>query len=261
MILAEEFESMEKGRKEAIIGLRSEKKIIQKINSNSFFQKRFRECLKHFDYPDPVEIEATEARKGIKTDILLIIGESKVGISVKSSTKTSFHQLDRRKLEKWKDFTKMSPGVFQILKNAILRITSDSKAKFILEKDQPTIKDFIEFNLDQLVKEVFRREEDNLKFLLINDMREGNIRLVMIRMADVISSLSENARERVSFSAKGIIRVGDYITIQRKGGNSSRVKIPKTDWSHPGNQLQFKFSPLKFVEFVLQERVDHFLIL
>ena len=38
-------------------------------------------------------------------------------------------------------------------------------------------------------------------------------------------------------------KLGKYITTQRKGGNGSRIKKPKVDPTHPGNQLQFKFKP------------------
>jgi len=42
---------------------------------------------------------------------------------------------------------------------------------------------------------------------------------------------------------EGIIKIGKYITTQRKCGNGSRIKKPKIDPTHPGNQLQFKFKP------------------
>ncbi len=60
----------------------------------------------------------------------------------------------------------------------------------------------------------------------------------------------KNAINNVYFTEKGIIRLGDFVTIQRKGGDGKHITIPKTDWSHPGNQLQFKFSPLKFTEYI-----------
>ena len=69
-------------------------------------------------------------------------------------------------------------------------------------------------------------------------------------MSEVICFLLKNAKNRICFSKKGIIKIGDFITVQRKGGNGSQIKISKTDWNHPGNQLQFKFSPLRFVEYI-----------
>ena len=69
-------------------------------------------------------------------------------------------------------------------------------------------------------------------------------------MDDVIRFLIKNASNNIGFTEKGIIRLGEFVTIQRKGGNGKHIIIPKTDWNHPGNQLQFKFSPLKFTEYI-----------
>ncbi|MHA1604374.1 MAG: hypothetical protein ACTSWF_06970, partial [Candidatus Freyarchaeota archaeon] len=86
----------------------------------------------------------------------------------------------------------------------------------------------------------------SLKLLMINDKRTGKI--YVFGMDDVIDFLFENASYNVTFTKKGIIRLGDFITVQRKGGDGKHISLPKTDWKHPGNQLQFKFSPLKFSE-------------
>lgn len=77
-------------------------------------------------------------------------------------------------------------------------------------------------------------------------------------MDDVIEFLIENSINNVCFTEKGIIRLGEFVTIQRKGGDGRHITIPKTDWKHPGNQLQFKFSPLKFAEYVESTKVIEF---
>jgi len=76
-------------------------------------------------------------------------------------------------------------------------------------------------------------------------------------MEDVIRFLMKNA-SNISFSKKGIIKLGDFITIQRKSGDGKHIKIPKTEWSHPGNELQFKFSPIKFAEYVTDTKIIPF---
>jgi len=81
---------------------------------------------------------------------------------------------------------------------------------------------------------------------MINDKRKR--RVYIFKMDDAIDFLSKNASNNVGFTRKGIVHLGDFVSVQRKGGNGKHVKISKTDWSHPGNQLQFKFSPLEFVE-------------
>jgi hypothetical protein len=67
----------------------------------------------------------------------------------------------------------------------------------------------------------------------------------MFNIQKVISFIRS---QEISFSDEGIIKIGNFITIQRKGGNGSHVKKPKTDFTHPGNQLQFKFKPLEFMK-------------
>ena len=69
-------------------------------------------------------------------------------------------------------------------------------------------------------------------------------------MDDILEFLNENISNNIGFSSKGIIQLGNFLTVQRKGGDGKHIKIPKTDWQHPGNQLQFKFSPLKFAHYI-----------
>jgi len=62
-------------------------------------------------------------KEDIKTDIFIRINEQEeIGASIKSSTKTSFHQLDRRRLEEWKNLLNMPDHVFETIKEAILRV-------------------------------------------------------------------------------------------------------------------------------------------
>ena len=142
----------------------------------------------------------------------------------------------------------MPNEIFEVLKEAILRVAKDSKAKFILKKDRNKIKEFLASHLSKIITEIFRKKEEKLKLLIINDKRKR--RVYVFRMDDVIKFLIKNASDNICFTEKGVIRLGDFITIQRKGGSGKHIKIPKTDWNHPGNQLQFKFSPLKFAEYV-----------
>ena len=77
-------------------------------------------------------------------------------------------------------------------------------------------------------------------------------------MNDVLEFLNENISNDISFSNKGIIKLGDFLSVQRKGGNGKHITIPKTDWQHPGNQLQFKFSPLKFADYIEENKSIEF---
>jgi len=244
--MQQEHAHLGKGEKEARIGLDSEQDIIDRINNDEKFHSAIKSNLIQLGFNVG---EKMKARKNdIKADIFIQINEQEeVGASIKSSEKTSFHQLDRRRLEVWKEILGMPDDVFEIIKASILRVTRDHRAKFILEEERDKIKDFFLKHIPDVIDEIFRRSEERLKLLIIVDLRKR--KLYMFRMDEVIEFLSKDARD-ISFTHKGIIQLGRFITIQRKGGNGKHVTIPKTDWKHPGNQLQFKFSPLKFAEYV-----------
>lgn len=239
------YESMEKGRKEARIGLDSEKDIVSLINTDKQFRNLIKGCLTKLGFAIQGEIKAR--RDEMKADIF-IEDDVKIGVSIKSSTKTSFHNLDRRWLERWQESLGMPDNIFKIIKEAILRVARNPKDHFILDKDREAVKDFFECHIVKIMNEIFTHGEKDLKLLMINDRRK--YRLYLFKMEDVTSFLIQDSQHNISFSSKGIIKFGNFVTAQRKSGNSFRVTIPKTSWQHPGNQLQFKFSPLGFVEHV-----------
>ncbi|MEM3488285.1 MAG: hypothetical protein QXO75_01290 [Nitrososphaerota archaeon] len=243
----ERHEYMEKGQKEARIGLDSEEDIIRRINTDDVFKDSLRECMITLGFNPEEKIIAH--KNNVKTDIFIKI-DDEIGVSIKSSTKTSFHQLDRRCLEAWRDLLNMPDDIFEIIKEAILRVARNPKDKFILEADRLKIKKFFAKHLKSIINEVFMKGEKSLRLLMINDKRIRKI--YIFKMDDVLNFLYKNAKNNINFSNKGIIRLGDFITVQRKGGNGKHITIPKIDWEHPGNQLQFKFSPLYFAEFILK---------
>jgi len=235
--------------------LSSEKEIISMINTNSIFRDRLKECLDILGFTLKEEIKAY--KDNVKTDILIRI-DDEIGISVKSSTGTSFHNLDRRRLEEWRSILNMPDEIFETIKRSILRVARNPRDKFIMEADRAKIKEFLTMHVKTIIDEIFVKGERNLKILMINNKQTRKI--YVFNMDDVLNFLYNNARN-IGFSDKGIIKLGDFITIQRKGGDGKHVTIPKTDWNHPGNQLQFKFSPLKFAEYVVERRVIRFCVL
>jgi len=148
--------STKKGKKEARIGLDSEQDIINRINYDEKFHDIVRECLVKLGYNVQGRLKAR--KDDIKTDIFIQINEQEeIGVSIKSSTKTSFHQLDRRRLEEWKEFLNMPDDIFNTIKEAILRVAKDSRAKFILEKDRDKIREFFKNHIHEIINEIFRR--------------------------------------------------------------------------------------------------------
>ncbi|MCK4256886.1 hypothetical protein KAX35_08360 [candidate division WOR-3 bacterium] len=238
-------QNMIKGRKEARIGLDSEKDIIRMINTNKQFNNSIKQCLNKLGFDIQSKIKAQ--KDDIKTDIY-IEDNSKIGVSIKSSTVTSFHHLDRRRLESWKEFLDIPDDIFKTIKEAILRVSHNSRDKFIQQGEQINIKEFYAKNVRKIIDDIFIRGEKDLKLFMINNKIKH--KLYLLKIEEVVKFLVNNIRNNINFSSKGIIRLGDFITVQRKGGDGSHITIPKTDWEHPGNQLQFKFSPLKFAEYI-----------
>ena len=243
-----EYDEMNVGQKAARIGLDSEKEIINAINDNPNFLHLFIQCLNTLGFDTEGTIKAEKKATQTKKDLIIEIEDNQIGISVKSSVETSFHQVDRRRLENWQQFLNMPQEIFQIIRQAIMRKARVSNAIFILEENRNEIQNFIQNNYENIVTEIFTKSEENLVLLLINN--KITKRMYFYRMKDVLAFLFTNIRNNITFSKKGIVYVGDFISIQRKGGNSKHVKIPKTNYAHPGNDLQFKFSPLKFAYYI-----------
>ena len=139
--MPKKYEYMGKGEKEARIGLDSEEDIINMINLEERFHNSIRDCLITLGFN--CEEKLVARKNDVKTDIFIQINKGEeIGVSIKSSTRTSFHQLDRRRLEEWKTFLDMPDNVFETIKRAILRVAKNSRDKFILEDDRDKIRDF-----------------------------------------------------------------------------------------------------------------------
>ena len=243
------------GQKAARVGIDSEKDIIRLINSNNSFNTAIKKSLETLGLGKHSNISASKGSAKTKADIILE-NDATLGISVKSTTETSFHHLDRRWLKDWKAPLNMPNEIFDIFQQAILRIAKDSKAKFILLENGEKVKKFLSDNLKIIINEIFRRDEEELKLFMVNDKRKRKIYL--FHMEEVVSFLIKNATDNICFSLKGIVYLGDFISIQRKSGDGKHIIIPKTDLKHPGNQLQFKFSPLEFAEHIENTGTIHF---
>jgi len=82
--------------------------------------------------------------------------------------------------------------------------------------------------------------------------------IFIYKMDQFLQFMEENIADKIFFSRKGIIKLGDFLSVQRKGGNGSHITISKTDWEHPGNQLQFKCKPLDIAEHIKENKSIRF---
>ena len=241
------YEEEKPGRKSVVIGADGERGFKHGASNVEEFQDKLRECFKKFGLSSEGEMSAFKDAPRKKTDIVVDIGQSSIGTSIKTSTKSSFHHLDRRWLEDWKDELNMPEDIYEGIKSGVMKKAQEGRSgKFIQEEDQETVKDFILSNKTEIIHQIFTKDEENLDVMVLNDKTKNKYHFY--KMDEFLNFLDENADNNISFSSKGIPKLGDYITIQRKGGDGNYKKYPKTDYRHPSNQIQFKFNPLKFAK-------------
>jgi hypothetical protein len=234
------------GRKEARQGLNAERILIDWLNNKFFLdENHLKACeIKGIEFPENPYALKPKNRK--KCDIKVISGSgnnSSLCITLKTITNASFHQIDRRWLDKWARILDMPQNIYDIFIDAIKRVAENGNACFILPKDREIVKEFLNSNLTKIMKEIFKAGEEDVKVLAIYNVATNKI--CFFDLGEVIEYF---AKSEITFSNKGIIKIGEFITIQRKGGNRSHIRMKKTDLRHPGNQLQFKFKPLEFMK-------------
>lgn len=249
-----------KGRRAARYGLNAEEELKGTLMAR---ESSLISCLKRIGILPlgstvrVANITRAERNRYVKSDLCIHIeGDLNeiVCLSLKSVRTASFHQLDRRWLDEWKAVLNMNDDVYKVLWRSILRVAKNSRDVFIEAREQPLVKRFIEDKKRLIIEEAFRHGEKELKILAIWDRRGSHNTLHLFNMDDVIEIL---ARQGVGFTGKGIIKIGEFVSIQRKGGNGKRYRgVYKTDPRHPGNQLQIKFDPIGFVEFTRRSNVD-----
>ncbi len=252
---------MEKGQKEARIGLDAETEIVNKLNSDDKLRNDFIKCMSKIGFQVDNKFKAVKMGKNYKSDILICHSNCEVlGISLKTvkETKKGFHQVDRRWLDDWKNLLDMPDDIYNIFKDGVIRIAKNPRDKFILEKDQTKIKNFLKNKISIIIREIFVKNEKCLKILAIYDKRKCNKELYLINIDDFIEKFEKDVE--IGFSKKGIIEFrleGEKIlTIQRKGGNGKgkNIGISKTDIRHTGNQLQFKMYPITLVDYIKNKK-------
>lgn len=230
---------------EADIGRRAEVLIVRMINRDKKFANIISLCLINklkLKIQRPIK-QAKKLGGKYKTDIILYDGSgNSVGLSLKTITTRDDDHLDRRWLDDWRNALVMPENVHKAFHEGIKRKAVNSRANLIFSNSEGLVKRFLSAKLDALLEEAFRKHESVLLLLGIVDAREERA-LYIFRLDDVIAFIKNNIQKRgITFGQR--IRLGDYISIQRKAGNGKHIKIPKTDPRHPGNQIQIKLKPL-----------------
>lgn len=80
------------------------------------------------------------------------------------------------------------------------------------------------------------------EILVLYDRVESIMRLY--KMTDVLI----HAGSTVTFTPRGNIQLGNYMVLQRKGGDGNVTRYLKTELKHPSNDVQIKLDIKKFLE-------------
>lgn len=247
------YEKLGKGAKAARVGLDNEKNIVHLINTDEEFKKLIQKSLETLGFETNNIKEAINVkRRGAKTDVLLRTSSNELGISLKtvSKPKFDFNQVQRGRLEAFAKTFEMPEEIYKIFKTSILRkaeAENSRKCVFIEENNREKIAEFFLNKIDEVMCEIFTRKEDNLKIFIISNLPEK--KLYIFNMNDLLNFLIRDG-SKISFKKDtGIIYLGEFVSIQRKGGDGNVITYPKKDYRHPSNDLQFKFSPLKFAKY------------
>jgi len=236
------------GSKPAKRGYLYENKFVELVNKNEKFNQSLKRLLKIKGRLKAKRI--TDNRK--KTDVKLIVDNKKeIGLSIKTA-EANFNQLERVWLRELARRHNMPKNIENKVNECLREKSKNRKGKFILDKYRDGILDYFKKNLKPILKDIFSKNEENLKYLAVCVFVKDRWHIAL--MDEVIKEISKSG---LSTTVAGVIKIGDYLTLQRKGGDGAHVKLPKSDPRHPGNQLQFKIKPISLLDLNIFQEIKY----
>lgn len=174
-----------------------------------------------------------------KSDVIRQFSDPRgLGVNIKAY-KAGYNQVTRLKIGAFCQQFNID-SLQKLLEEAAVRV-AEKKGKFILESDEdlvrntfsPISKDVMHFALSRL---------ENPELLVLYDANANQMNLFDLNL------LLKNLNYDISFSRAGLIQIGEYLKIQRKGGNGVHsLHISKTDLIHPGNNIAVKMNVKNYV--------------
>jgi hypothetical protein len=230
---------MASGSKPAKRGYRKEKEFTNRFNSDAAFRYALL-CAMN------IKSREMYAKKGpgtsSKADVFLSSDKIEVGITMKTS-ESDFSQLERIWLEDLKTRLKMPSDIYDMLKECMINKIRNRNAKFILDHYKEEIISYFRNKIDLLLHELFTRGDKRITHMIVLDFQSDWY--YVIPLNDIYEYIK---MQPISTTAKGVLKFGDVLSMQKKGGDGEHVSIPKDDFCHPGNQFQFKINPLSLVK-------------
>lgn len=179
-----------------------------------------------------------------KSDVLILFSKTyPIGVNIKAG-KVGFNQVTRIWLEDFASQVNLSNNTVIAFQKGIDNHRLKRESRVLIEnRFRDEVKIELKQKISKILELIFKGLNNDIVKLLVICNRE-NDKFYIYDMDDVLDILSKSD---ITFSNKGVVNFGEYITLQRKGGNGDKVHRPKTDPKHPGNQLQFKMKIIDFI--------------
>lgn len=230
------------GSSTAKSGYSTEEFFAELINRNIEFKCAIKDFL---DVSEDIDLSAKVLKGVQKGDVELTLSDNtKIQASIKKST-ADFSQLDRRWLSSLSSAINVPSDITDKIQAGLdsIRLKKGTHQQLILPEYKDDIVNYFKNNINTFMDEMFTRQNANVSLFVVFNADIAT--WYLLHMSDVLKYASE---QTVSVSNKGVLKFGDCISLQRKGGDGNYKKVPKTDSSHPSNQIQTKIKPLKIVK-------------
>jgi hypothetical protein len=222
--------------KNAYIGMDVERLFKNSVRNNSIVLNTLKD---HFSINGEFATSYKTGTDSGKSDVILKFSDGTTLSANIKAFKAGFNQVARASMSTFCERFEI-PGLRPVFEEGALRVASKS-GRFILESDETLVKT----GLEPIAKRIVHRSiagNENPELLVLFD--RGASKMIIYDMA----ALLEDLDYEVTFSGRGVIKIGKYFSIQRKGGNGVHsIHIPKTSLEHPGNGLQVKLDIRRFV--------------
>ncbi len=178
-----------------------------------------------------------------KSDVLIgFTNNYFLGVNIKAG-KVGFNQVTRLWLEKFKNEIKLSEKVTEIIQHGIDNHRLKRSKILIEHQFESILKSELSEKSKLILELMFKGIGNDIVKILIIYNRNNKV----FYFYEIDQLIIEISKTEITFSKNGVIKFGEYITLQRKGGNGDKLHLPKSDNRHPGNQLQFKMKILNFI--------------
>lgn len=230
-------------------GFKRETIFVELINDNHLFRKNFETALYQLGIIEGNIMSAEDVKSTCKSDVKVKVQTPsgqiyEIGCSLKAA-EANFNQLDRRWLSEWAEVLNMPQEIKDMIQSSLDRKVKNSRDVFILPEQEHAILSYLESKKDGIFKELFTKEDENLKVFVAYD--EKNSEWYAAKIDDIINTLKAEPFGRTN---RGIVTIGNSLSLQRKGGDGNITRVPKDSPLHPSNHLQFKIKPLTIINTV-----------